>query len=177
MIISNVENRTDLAIYFNELGFKKGAEVGVHEGLYSEVLCQNIPYLDLTCVDIWPDENIFQIAKEKLAPFKAKLIRKASLNAVNMISNRSLDFVFIDADHNYESVKDDLENWSKKVKRRGIVAGHDYYVFHNSGNKGVIKAVNEYVALHKLKLYVTKYGPKGLRRDERIPIWYFVNSI
>lgn len=38
----------------------------------------------------------------------------------------SLDFVFVDGDHRYESVKADIEAWLPKMKVGGILAGHDY---------------------------------------------------
>lgn len=173
MINVSVKNRIDLAKYFKKKRFKKGAEIGVHEGRYSEILCQKIPGLKLLCVDIWPKDSIYQTAKKRLAKYKIKLVRKNSMEAVKSVPNESLDFVFIDGDHKYESVKSDIEKWSKKVKKGGIISGHDYYIFHFSRNRGVIEAVDEYVNKHKFRLYVTKYGPRGLSREDRIPIWYF----
>ena len=43
--------RQKLAALFGELGFKFGVEIGVAEGIYSLVLCQNVPGLKLYCVD------------------------------------------------------------------------------------------------------------------------------
>jgi predicted alpha/beta hydrolase family esterase len=50
-----------------------------------------------------------------------------------------LDFVFIDADHKYESVKADIAAWLPKVRPGGHIAGHDYH----SDWPGVQKAVDE----------------------------------
>jgi len=66
-------------------------------------------------------------------------IRTDSVSASKMYADESLDAVFIDADHRYESVKADILAWMPKVKKGGILAGHDYVDSHN----GVIKAVNE----------------------------------
>lgn len=60
------------------------------------------------------------------------------MQAFNLYKNETLDFVFIDASHEYKDVKDDIINWLPKVKIGGVLAGHDYQVFG-----GVTMAVNE----------------------------------
>ena len=54
----------------------------------------------------------------------------------------SLDFVFIDASHEYEHVKADILKWYPKVKNGGVLAGHDCYP-NNPEFGGVYKAVTE----------------------------------
>ena len=68
-------------------------------------------------------------------------IRTDSVSASKMYSDESLDAIFIDADHGYESVKADILAWMPKVKTGGILAGHDYIRTYN----GVIKAVDEII--------------------------------
>lgn len=53
--------------------------------------------------------------------------------------NQDFDMIFIDADHSYEAVKQDIEDWFPKLKKGGIIIGHDYHDF-----EGVKKAVHEY---------------------------------
>lgn len=67
-------------------------------------------------------------------------IRGYSEDASRMFEDESLDFVFIDADHHYESVKKDIELWYPKIKVGGIISGHDYAY---GGDCGVIPAVDE----------------------------------
>lgn len=171
-----MKNRIELAKYFNDLGFNKGAEIGVASGRYSEILCQNNPKLELLCIDIWKKERVYNLAKEKLAPYNTTIIRKSSLEAAKEVKDESLDFVFIDADHKYESVREDLEEWAKKVKVGGIVAGHDYYVFPYSKNRGVIDAVDEYVKKHNIPLQLTDLDYNAESRDDRHPCWYFIKK-
>jgi predicted O-methyltransferase YrrM len=64
-------------------------------------------------------------------------IIKSSIEAAHSYKDNSLDFVFIDAAHDYENVKADINAWLSKVKVDGILAGHD--MFHPP----VAKAVNE----------------------------------
>lgn len=65
-------------------------------------------------------------------------IRLSSLEAVTLYDDESLDFVFIDAAHDYGNVKADIEAWYKKVKPGCIIAGHDY-----SWSEEVKRAVDE----------------------------------
>lgn len=68
-------------------------------------------------------------------------IRGTSLDAVKRYRDASLDFVFIDAAHDYENVKADIIAWRPKVKSGGYLGGHDY----NGLFPGVIQAVHELV--------------------------------
>lgn len=75
-----------------------------------------------------------------LAPIKDYLFVWAmpSLQAVDNFADQSVDFVYIDASHEYEDVKDDIQAWLPKVKPGGLLAGDDYYIY-----PGVKKAVDE----------------------------------
>lgn len=78
-------------------------------------------------------KNMFQTGAIKyITPIKLP-----SLLAVNLYGDVSLDFVFIDASHDYDSVKADIKVWLPKIKDGGLLAGHDY------GSPGVSRAVNE----------------------------------
>jgi hypothetical protein len=180
-----MKTRYDLALYFNELGFKTGAEIGVWDGVFSEVLCKSIPGLKLYSIDCWETykgykdhtlnhnmQNAYEVAKTRLEPYGAILIKKFSMDAVKDFADESLDFVFIDGNHEYEFVKEDINAWAPKVRKGGIVSGHDYYHFP-SGRGGIIKAVNEYVAEHDIELQLTEWNKENPLRDERQPSWYF----
>jgi cephalosporin hydroxylase len=54
---------------------------------------------------------------------------RASVNAAVAIPDSSCAFVFIDADHSYESVRADIRAWRNKLRPGGILAGHDCYTF------------------------------------------------
>ena len=53
-------------------------------------------------------------------------IKDSSINASNRFSDSSLDAIFIDASHDYDNVSQDLLHWKNKLKKTGILAGHDY---------------------------------------------------
>lgn len=168
----DVVNRTDLAKYFYELGFTVGAEIGVAEGAYSFILCKEIPGLKLFCVDPWDtmsginhDHRLRQAQRVRrlLSPYNASLIKKYSWDALSDIADNSLDFVYIDAGHFFDEVILDIIGWSKKVRKGGIVSGHDY---NSSDLKRVATAVDAYVKAHRLTLRTTT--------DPREPLsWWF----
>lgn len=118
-----------------------GVEVGTEYGLFAEAIKYNG---EIFCIDIWKDDNIFEQAKQRLFDKKYNLIRKSSKEAVKQFPDKSLDWVYIDAAHDYESVKEDIELWSPKVRDGGVVMGHDYFNGeYKSTQFGVKKAVDE----------------------------------
>jgi len=193
-----MDNRIELAKHFAALEFTSGAEIGVCHGRYSEILCRTNPKLKLLAVDDWR-RNIthesYAVAKLRLANLNVTIDRRSSMDAVGDVADESLDFVFIDADHKYTSVCDDIREWSKKVRIGGIVSGHDYYITRGQ-NMGVINAVDEYVAEHGYTLQLTnkirraeslyqRTGKVGhaldgkwdsLTKDDRQPSWYFTKT-
>lgn len=169
--------RRDLATLFNEMGYKVGAEVGVAGGRYSQVLCERISDLKLFCVDPWdkskynrrggPSEQHYtnyDLTKERLQGYDYTMIRAISMDGVKFFEDSSLDFVYIDANHDFDFVMEDLVHWTRKVKKGGIVSGHDYYNFNNSG---VVEAVNVYTRMHDKKLFVTD------KEVDREASWWF----
>jgi len=72
------------------------------------------------------------------------VLKMDSLDASKLFADKSLDFVFLDADHTYKSVKRDIKCWLPKVK--GTFAGHDYAestIFKGVYFEGVSRAVNK----------------------------------
>jgi hypothetical protein len=69
-------------------------------------------------------------------------IRKPSVDAAKDFENNSVDFIFIDADHSYESVKSDIMAWYPKLKKGGIISGHDCAYFPDTND--VSRAVYEF---------------------------------
>ena len=152
--------RSDLIKIFKMAGFKHGAEIGVNRGKHSYAMCQIIPDLNLICVDPWQayakrsnaakQEACYQETKKKLAPYNVKFIKDFSLNAAVIIPDRSLDFVYIDANHTFDGCISDLIAWAPKVKIGGIISGHDYMHHHTFG---IIEAVNAYTRAHNINAW------------------------
>lgn len=166
-------NREIMAQTLAELNFKLGAEVGVAKGQHAEILCKNNPGLKLFCIDAWKmypnypeysDEALaryYENAKQRLKPYDCKLIRKFSMDAVNDFADNSLDFVYLDAGHDFKSVADDIVEWSRKVKPDGILFGHDY---KRSVNPATVHHVVDVVGSYTYALGIKPWfilGSKG----------------
>ena len=139
---------------FHTCRFTKGAEIGVRQGHFSEVICKANPGVQHMCVDIWGEYYHFDReygqsnlakCKRRLAPYSVRFVNKPSVEAALEVEDESLDYVYIDADHRFDWVMEDLIAWGRKVRPGGIVSGHDYYRFRNGG---VVDAVDVYTRMH-----------------------------
>lgn len=170
-------HRNDLAQLFAELGFKRGAEIGVAEGKYSEVLVKANPQVELHCIDPWYSyptnpqgktkqrhEFAYNEAKRKMEGYNAHLIRKASIDAVRDFETDSLDFVYVDGNHLFDFVMLDLIAWSNKVRSGGIVSGDDYYALDQKRwvGGGVVEAVQAYTNAHQIPIWYIFAGYKSV---------------
>jgi predicted O-methyltransferase YrrM len=105
------------------------------------------------CVDTWDFvdtsseisekqcENLYNIFLSNIEPVQnnINIVKGISWEIASNYQDDSLDFVFIDAGHDYDSVTKDITNWYPKIKNGGIIAGHDYHY-----DVGVYPAVNDY---------------------------------
>lgn len=170
-----MRNRIELAKYLAEQGFTEGAEVGVFGGYFSEVLCKAIPGLNLICCDIW-GKGKYKEAEEaclaRLAPYRVTIIKKPSVEGAKDVTDGSLDFVYIDAAHDYDNVVLDIAAWAPKVRIGGIVCGDDFYDFP-SGKGGVMRAVTEFTSHNNYNLKLTDWDLENPIQDDRQPSFYF----
>lgn len=92
-------------------------------------------------------QDIYSIFLENMGERKFIPIRKLSTEAVLDFQDNTCDAIFIDMNHTYEHVLQDISIWLPKVKSGGYLAGHDY---DSNGWPGVVKAVNEKFLPHEL---------------------------
>lgn len=119
-----MKNRTELSKYFQDhYQTGLGVEVGVQNGFFSRDILKDWKGV-LKCVDIWTNQENFQSAMEILGA--DRMIKGKSVDVAKTFEDGSLDFVYIDADHSYEAVKEDYNAWLPKVRKGGVIAGHDY---------------------------------------------------
>ncbi len=133
--------RADLPKFFKNHGLEVGAEIGVYKGAFSELFCQaglNKVY----SIDPWMSYDgagrtqkvqdrqnfLFEHTQRVLAPYpNSEIIRKASLDALADFEDESLDWVYIDGNHDFRHIAADVYEWSRKVRSGGVVSGHDYF--------------------------------------------------
>jgi hypothetical protein len=172
------QGRHALPMICRQLRYRRGAEVGVWKGAFSALFAQ--AGLHMTCVDPWrstpdwndgknrlpPDEanRVLQEACETatalLVPLGCALVRQPSLEAAAGVPDRSLDFVYIDGNHGRDAVLADLEAWAPKVRRGGLVAGHDYRLFKHKPEILVVEAVRAYTDAHAIAPWYLLAGDK-----------------
>lgn len=191
--IPNV-GRIDLVRWFRELGFKRGAEIGVENGEFSKLICDNNhqlsmmygvdPYLSYPEYrEYYDQENlnrILEAAKWKMRNYTAHktytFIRKKSMDALAYIADESLDFVYIDANHEAPFVLQDIEGWAKKVRKGGIVSGHDF-VRVRPLNYAIKDALEEYSKKNDIQYFVLgsfMVRPREIRDSSRS--WCFIKE-
>lgn len=150
-------------------------EVGSWKGRSTEILTANTPG-HVWAVDTWqgtPDDpGQHALYPEAVDPDKVfrefrrnmtsaiqrgvlTIVRRPSVEAAAALDakGRRFDFVFIDADHRYESVAADIQAWRPLIIPGGLLAGHDY----KETWPGVVQAVDELVP-------GVKTGPKSIWR-------------
>lgn len=92
--------------------------------------------------------DIYKLFLQNMGDRKFTSIRKNSIEASKQFEDQSCDVVYIDMEHTYEAVLEDIEHWLPKVKSQGYIAGHDYVNYTG----GVIKAVDEKFTKDKIQI-------------------------
>lgn len=159
---SHDRTRQDLHTVFAELGYTQGAEIGVASGRHAAQMLNAVPDLHLYLVDPWQGyfrykqelcDKRYTAAQKRLGHRNVTFMKMTSLEAAQQIEDGSLDFVYIDGDHRFDAVMMDIILWAPKVRKGGIVSGHDYYHFYQAG---VVDAVRAYVQAHNINSwYIT----------------------
>ena len=157
-------------------------EVGVDRGVWARLFLDRYPQIrEWWGVDNWapyPEmpfnrEGDFLAAAQAIAPYhaKAKLIRGVSWEVAKIFPRDSVDFVYIDGAHDYESVMADILAWWPALSKEGVLAGHDWT--DEPVHEGVKGAVAEFAAANDLTIYLTTV--EGYHQ-EKCPSWMIYKS-
>jgi hypothetical protein len=136
-----------------------GAEIGVDEGLNAESILETLsverlylidPYNDFLCGGLtFHQEGKAAIAERRLSRYGTrKSFIAHPAHEARLYVNEPLDFVYIDANHEYDYVKQDIEDWVPMLKEGGLLCGHDF----SADCPGVIRAVIEFAVSSGLQL-------------------------
>lgn len=87
-------------------------------------------------------EDVLSEFKKNLKDFDVEVIVGDSAKSSSQFEDGSVDFVFLDANHDYEFAIEDIKSWLPKLKKDALMTGHDY----KDGYKGVKRAVDEVLA-------------------------------
>ena len=175
-------NRDDLPEFFKEMGYKVGAEIGTSKGVFAEKFGK--AGLELYCVDPWLDypdysrgdakwqsdlDTQYNRTKDLLAPYNCHLVRKMSADALKDFEDESLDFVYIDGNHEFMYVLNDIHEWSKKVKKGWVISGHDYFYSHPHGFEhiNVKEAVDVYTKFYNIDPWYVIWRKEKVEWEKR----------
>lgn len=187
--------REDMYKLFAELGFTTGVEIGIEKGKNAQTMFEIIPNLKLYGVDSykqhpqasyayhaairhWDAQYLENCKRQCLKRMKGKnftLLQGFSEDMVDEIEDNSLDFVYLDSDHSYDMVMLDIIKWGRKLKKGGIMSGHDYYYEKDKSERRakVAQAINDYTAVHGIKFYATDEN-HALMMGDIYPSWFWV---
>jgi hypothetical protein len=155
------EGLTNLCVWANQNGCNnKAVEIGAYSGEGTVVIAKH--FKEVLAVDPWvngydigdvasqqcPMKFVFEAFQERTKPLgNVFFSRGKSLDALEFVNTESLDLVYVDGDHRYEAVVADLKGWMPKVRKGGIIAGHDWSF------KAVQKAISEVFGHKEVTLF------------------------
>ena len=185
-------SRGDLPQFFVDMEYKIGAEIGVYKGAFVEKFCK--AGLKMYAIDSWQgysgggknqaiqarQDFLYGHAKRTLAPYtNCTIIRTTSMDAVRQFKHGSLDFVYIDGDHSFRYIAEDLVEWAKRVRSGGAVSGHDYFYYGPESDLvcQVGPVVDAYIKTFEIpNFYIFGKTENPKDKDDKYPSWMFIKS-
>lgn len=155
-LIGAVHGRADFGPFLTRMKRTgRAVEVGTHRGDFAKTFLASWNG-HLTCVDPWAVPSGYEsqaaglylsdgdrdrdrkVAVASLSRFNPRVafLRLTSVEAAPQFADGSLDFVYLDGDHRREAVALDLRLWWPKVRRNGVLAGHDICCLPGADNWG-----------------------------------------
>ncbi len=132
------------------------AEIGVAEGSFSKEILTRTNPKTLHLIDPWDSpvpkysasaiETVKKNVQEAVDSGVVKFNRGYSCPVMKEFEDNYFDWVYLDAAHDYENVRLDLQALNRTVKPGGLICGHDYVRWVSQTDRyGVVEAVNEFV--------------------------------
>lgn len=150
-VINDLSTRLSRNLVGLEIGICKGENI-VHfleqTNRIDKIHCIDpyLPYMDWVGPVTQEDMNLwYEITMKNFAPHMDKIViyKDTSDNCVDKFENGQFDYIFIDGDHSYEGVFQDLNNYYSKVKTGGVFSGHDINLQDVQRALSEFRSVNE----------------------------------
>lgn len=173
--IDQIGGRLKFGRWLNNNGLTgHGAEIGCAYGAYAKELLSSWRGAKYFMVDLWAlqPKSIYKEGQEECEKYlvwyeecielakndsRITILRADSVVASHAVQDCSLDFVYIDANHDYGPVLADMDAWFPKVKSGGVFCGHDYYDHIKEPYHNLVKsAVDRWMAEHEIAFVHTK---------------------
>ena len=173
-------HRPVLVDLINYNNYQIVAEIGVAKGRTCKKILRSCPEIKIYwAIDHWKhyksgdrfkhySEDAWKMTYDGVCGLfqwftNLRVLRLDSLRAAKLFPPGYFDIVFIDADHRYEHVRGDTIAWMPKVKKGGLLCGHDYPDNPRRRKyKGVVAAVNEIVGKEDLMLFPANVWAKEM---------------
>lgn len=159
--------------------YPKCVEIGVHRGDFSQMILDWLWPINLLLVDPfqigyeryddgnnvrYSTETDYYYVKNRFEQLMFVVVYRYDSTMARLNYQKGyFDFIYIDADHRYESVKQDLQMWSELLSENSLLCGHDY---GNEVFTGVKKAVDEFLIENNFEMIILNQngGDFALRR-------------
>lgn len=147
-----------------------GCELGVFEGEFSDILLKTNKFKKLYLVDLFEgtiesgdkngnnikyrsgDDLLKLVSSKFVNETSIEIVKRDSVSFLQHFPDNYFNFIYIDTSHQYEHTKIELNLSLKKIKKGGIISGHDYNKYRFDG---VVRAVDEFSKENNLKLNLT----------------------
>lgn len=179
-------DRNDFPKFLADTGRKVGVEVGIGTGEYGVELCKaGLKVYGIDSYVAYHDyketrryDSQYKEAVENLKDYDYTIIKKFSKDAMDDFENESLDFVYIDGNHTFPYVAMDIFGWEAKVRKGGIISGHDYAfvngvrerrkerVYDGVHVKGAVNVSAFIMRVDRLYILGKETKDEGLKRDK-----------
>ena len=157
----------------------KCVELGVYEGDHSLEMLRVLDPAQLYLVDMWADIKIsgegsdylkddqdawdrrYLAVKARYAPYDNVSVHRMSGDQASQELPDDLDLVYIDANHDYAPLLNDMKKWFPKVRQGGILSGDDYC------REEVVRAVAD---------FLKDYPQYKLQVSDNVTQWWFIKE-
>ena len=137
------------------------AEIGVNQGLFSEEILEVVNPKKLHLIDPWTGEphshnykRLCTKLKERIESGQVEIHRSKSQDCCDHFPDKYFDWIYVDGNHKYKSVRRDLERYYPKVKMYGFITGDDYRLVEK--RRGLRDAVAEIAEKFHMRLILIK---------------------
>ena len=148
--VAPFRQRAELGAICERENFIRGAELGVLHGTFSKETLESWPSCQkYVLVDLWAPQKNYQdlanadmnvqndrmrsaVANTQAFQHKIEICRNFTTVCATRYTDSYFDYVYVDARHDYQGVSEDLNAWWPKVKRNGMLCGHDF-VYQGEG--------------------------------------------
>jgi hypothetical protein len=163
--------------FMKKYNCERVCEIGVRNGQNFKLMIKHSPK-EAVAIDPWIEDGIlgrndmcypqeamdvqYNQFKEDMKDLSfVKTIRDYSFNVAKQFPDEYFDFIYIDADHTFEGCYQDIKDWYPKVKKDGVLCGHDYNHRIAKTKKGhltfgVVEAVRKYCKENKIEKFILK---------------------